>query len=222
MSTQISHRIPKFTPFTRSQYSAYSIISAAAVSRRPPAVRISGRSSPFCTFSCTKQQQQQPRSTTTTTTLAPFRSLSPSSPTANPAKHTTTISPSKINNNPPSSNFSSTSTSSSSLLHSSSNNHRNNSSNRIISDRAALISRHFSSSPTKSTPSTNPTTMSYTVRNVGQPNTLDYRAYIEKDGVPISPFHDIPLYANEQQTVLNMVVEIPRWSNAKQEVRRLH
>jgi inorganic pyrophosphatase len=37
--------------------------------------------------------------------------------------------------------------------------------------------------------------------------------------VPVSPFHDIPLYANEQQTILNMVVEIPRWTNAKQEVR---
>ena len=58
----------------------------------------------------------------------------------------------------------------------------------------------------------------YSVRNVGQPNTLDFRAYIEKDGVPISPFHDVPLYANEQQTVLNMIVEIPRWTNAKQEV----
>lgn len=56
-------------------------------------------------------------------------------------------------------------------------------------------------------------------RKVGTPNTLDYRCYLEKDGVPLSPFHDIPLYANEQQTVLNMVVEIPRWSNAKLEVR---
>lgn len=58
----------------------------------------------------------------------------------------------------------------------------------------------------------------YTPRTVGQPYTLDYRCYIEKNGQPISPFHDIPLYANEQQTILNMVVEIPRWSNAKQEV----
>lgn len=60
--------------------------------------------------------------------------------------------------------------------------------------------------------------MTYTVRNVGALNTLEWRAYIEKDGVPISPFHDIPLYANEQKTILNMVVEIPRWTNAKQEV----
>lgn len=60
--------------------------------------------------------------------------------------------------------------------------------------------------------------MSYTVRKIGQPNTLEHRVYIEKDGVPVSPFHDIPLYANEQQNILNMVVEIPRWTNAKQEV----
>ena len=58
----------------------------------------------------------------------------------------------------------------------------------------------------------------YKTRKVGRPYTLEHRIYIEKDGVPISPFHDIPLYANEQQTVLNMVVEIPRWTNGKMEV----
>lgn len=59
----------------------------------------------------------------------------------------------------------------------------------------------------------------FTARKIGAPNTLEHRIYVEKDGVPCSPFHDIPLYANEQQTVLNMIVEIPRWTNAKQEVR---
>ena len=58
----------------------------------------------------------------------------------------------------------------------------------------------------------------YTIRKVGAPYTLEHRVYVEKDGVPVSPFHDIPLYANAEQTVLNMVVEIPRWTNAKQEV----
>jgi inorganic pyrophosphatase len=60
----------------------------------------------------------------------------------------------------------------------------------------------------------------YTVRKNAPANTLEHRIYIEKDGVPVSPFHDIPLYANEQQTVLNMIVEIPRWTNAKMEVGR--
>ena len=77
--------------------------------------------------------------------------------------------------------------------------------------RAALLSRHFSSTSAN---------MSYTVRKIAQPYTLEHRVYIEKDGVPVSPFHDIPLYANAEQTVLNMVVEIPRWTNAKQEVRQ--
>ncbi|KAK9446421.1 inorganic pyrophosphatase [Limtongia smithiae] len=60
----------------------------------------------------------------------------------------------------------------------------------------------------------------YTPRQVGAANTTDYRVYIEKDGAPVSPFHDIPLYANEQKTILNMVVEIPRWSNAKLEISK--
>lgn len=43
----------------------------------------------------------------------------------------------------------------------------------------------------------------------------EYRVFTEKDGKVVSPFHDIPLFANEARTILNMVVEIPRWSNAK-------
>ncbi|KAL6715899.1 Inorganic pyrophosphatase [Lecanora helva] len=60
----------------------------------------------------------------------------------------------------------------------------------------------------------------YSARKNGAANTLEHRIYIEKDGVPVSPFHDIPLYANEQQTVLNMIVEIPRWTNAKMEISK--
>lgn len=58
----------------------------------------------------------------------------------------------------------------------------------------------------------------YSLRKVGQPNTLGHRIYVEQDGAVISPFHDIPLYADSQQKTLNMVVEIPRWTNAKFEV----
>ena len=35
---------------------------------------------------------------------------------------------------------------------------------------------------------------------------------------PISPFHDIPLRANDDPNIYNMVVEMPRWTNAKMEV----
>lgn len=72
---------------------------------------------------------------------------------------------------------------------------------------SSVQSRHFTSPK-----------MSYTVRKIAQPYTLEHRVYIEKDGVPVSPFHDIPLYANAEKSILNMVVEIPRWTNAKQEV----
>lgn len=37
-------------------------------------------------------------------------------------------------------------------------------------------------------------------------------------GCVVSPMHDIPLYANEAKNVVNMVVEIPRWTNPKMEV----
>mgnify|MGYP000942261712 CR=1 FL=1 len=60
----------------------------------------------------------------------------------------------------------------------------------------------------------------YTVRKTGQPFTPEYRAYIEQDGKVVSAWHDIPLYpeGEDNKNVLNMVVEIPRWSNAKMEV----
>lgn len=61
-------------------------------------------------------------------------------------------------------------------------------------------------------------TSQYSIRKIGQPNTLDHRIYIERDGNIISPFHDIPLYANADGSILNMIVEIPRWTNAKLEI----
>ncbi|KAH6610482.1 hypothetical protein Trco_000502 [Trichoderma cornu-damae] len=77
---------------------------------------------------------------------------------------------------------------------------------------------HTSSDSSSSPPSS--TMSGYTVRKVAAQNTLEHRVYIEKDGVPVSPFHDIPLYANQEQTVLNMVVEIPRWTNGKLEISK--
>lgn len=82
--------------------------------------------------------------------------------------------------------------------------------------RTAQIARHLNSNSDSSSP---PAKMSgYTVRKVAAQNTLEHRVYIEKDGIPVSPFHDIPLFANQEQTILNMVVEIPRWTNGKLEV----
>ncbi|KAI0398453.1 inorganic pyrophosphatase [Xylariaceae sp. FL0594] len=100
----------------------------------------------------------------------------------------------------------------------------------IASQRSVQLARHFSGSPPSLSPVTSTqtaaaqpnSTMSspYTVRKVAAPNTLEHRVYFEKDGVPISPFHDIPLYANQEQTILNMIVEIPRWTNAKLEISK--
>jgi len=41
----------------------------------------------------------------------------------------------------------------------------------------------------------------------------------ENENGIVSPFHDIPLLADNTGKVFNMVVEIPRWTNAKMEVR---
>ncbi|KAG0175604.1 Inorganic pyrophosphatase [Apophysomyces sp. BC1034] len=60
----------------------------------------------------------------------------------------------------------------------------------------------------------------YKTRQVGALNTLEYRVYFEKDGIPASPFHDIPLFANAEKNIFNMIVEIPRWSNAKLEISK--
>ncbi len=102
------------------------------------------------------------------------------------------------------------------------------------SSRSALIARHFTTQTPQSQKPTPKLEMAqlpvsqkgyntkapskFAVRKIGQPNTLEHRIFIEKDGLPVSPFHDIDLYANEQQTILNMIVEIPRWTNGKMEV----
>ncbi len=110
-------------------------------------------------------------------------------------------------------------------------NARENSENPANS-RAALVVRHLSSTrpqgidmaqlPISEKGYHSKAPAVYSIRKVAQPNTLEHRIYIEKDGVPVSSFHDIPLYANEQQTVLNMIVEIPRWTNGKLEVHLRH
>ncbi|KAJ3096941.1 Inorganic pyrophosphatase [Phlyctochytrium planicorne] len=65
------------------------------------------------------------------------------------------------------------------------------------------------------------TMASYKTRLIGAPYSHEHRVYIENaDGKVVSPFHDIPLYANKEKTILNMVVEIPRWTNAKLEISK--
>ncbi|KAK4120333.1 inorganic pyrophosphatase [Parathielavia appendiculata] len=67
-----------------------------------------------------------------------------------------------------------------------------------------------------------PNKSEYSVRRSGRPYTKDYRIFFERslDKVPVSPFHDIPLYNDKDKGILNMVVEVPRWTNAKFEISR--
>ncbi|XP_019377363.1 PREDICTED: inorganic pyrophosphatase 2, mitochondrial, partial [Gavialis gangeticus] len=68
----------------------------------------------------------------------------------------------------------------------------------------------------------------------GPPRSAQHRLYFKNgEGKYISPFHDIPLFAaseedkeipakrskiNGSEVVFNMVVEVPRWTNAKMEI----
>lgn len=52
--------------------------------------------------------------------------------------------------------------------------------------------------------------------SISQPG--ETRLYFQQNGQMISPWHDIPLFADREYGILNMVVEIPRETNAKMEV----
>ncbi|XP_067225587.1 inorganic pyrophosphatase 2, mitochondrial [Chanodichthys erythropterus] len=61
--------------------------------------------------------------------------------------------------------------------------------------------------------------MSFSVEERGRDNTPDYRVYFKNvEGKYISPFHDIPIYADEAENIFHAVVEVPRWTNAKMEI----
>ena len=51
-------------------------------------------------------------------------------------------------------------------------------------------------------------------------NQPEHRVYIEQNGMVVSPFHDIPLFADQSNSVFNMIVEVPRWTNAKMEISK--
>lgn len=62
------------------------------------------------------------------------------------------------------------------------------------------------------------TTPDYIVRQSSELFTREYRLYLSKADKLVSPWHDIPLFHDEQQHIMNMVVEVPRWENVKLEV----
>ena len=58
----------------------------------------------------------------------------------------------------------------------------------------------------------------YSGEERGEENTDSYKVFIKDAEGPISPFHDIPLIANSETNTFNIVVEVPRWTNAKMEI----
>lgn len=59
----------------------------------------------------------------------------------------------------------------------------------------------------------------YTAEERGAPNSLEYRLFIKDgSGKVVSSMHDIPMKSAAGDGVYNMVVEVPRWSNAKIEI----
>lgn len=62
----------------------------------------------------------------------------------------------------------------------------------------------------------------FKIEEHGKKDTDEYRIFLKTlDDVYVSPFHDIPLIPNDQEPkVFNMIVEIPRWTNAKMEINK--
>jgi len=60
----------------------------------------------------------------------------------------------------------------------------------------------------------------YTLKEIGKPETLEYRMFFYKKDQPISPFHDIPLWVDKAKGIVNMVVEIPRGTQPKMEINK--
>ncbi|XP_046864048.1 inorganic pyrophosphatase-like [Xenia sp. Carnegie-2017] len=58
----------------------------------------------------------------------------------------------------------------------------------------------------------------YTYEERGGKNTKEYSGFFRDKNGYVSPMHDIPLYSDSQNKIFNMVVEIPRWTNAKMEI----
>ncbi|KAK6461433.1 inorganic pyrophosphatase [Scheffersomyces coipomensis] len=93
--------------------------------------------------------------------------------------------------------------------------------NKTAALRLSLTNQHISPVRLNSTSANS----AATIANIGNINqgtkyTTDFKNYaIDKNtGSVISYFHDIPLDLNVEKREANMIVEIPRWSNAKFEI----
>lgn len=57
-------------------------------------------------------------------------------------------------------------------------------------------------------------------KHEGQYGTKNFKLYPTVNGKYISPWHDVPLIANDEGTLVNFIVEIPMYSTAKMEVMK--
>lgn len=84
--------------------------------------------------------------------------------------------------------------------------------------------------PSKAPTSSDNANHRYEIIERGQLHTLSYRCYFRdtQTNTIVSPFHDIPLVnedytksnGSQDVTIYNMVVEVPRWTNAKMEINK--
>ena len=81
------------------------------------------------------------------------------------------------------------------------------------------LKRTFATNSTTKTPSNNMQQL-YVTEQRGCLFHDSFRIYLKtNDGIIISPFHDIPLKVSTKgDMTYNMIVEVPRWSNAKMEI----
>ncbi|XP_075216029.1 uncharacterized protein LOC142321651 [Lycorma delicatula] len=66
----------------------------------------------------------------------------------------------------------------------------------------------------------NSSEMQFTTSECGTFGNENYSMYFKKCNSFVSPFHDIPLYNDENEKLFNMIVEIPRGTNAKMEISK--
>lgn len=88
---------------------------------------------------------------------------------------------------------------------------------RIANSRLAAIQQHLNFAQCQSTSSHN-TISNVTSINQGTKFTSDFKKYASQGNKLISYFHDVPLDLDMDSKTVNMVVEIPRWTNAKFEI----
>eukprot|EP01112_Ceratiomyxa_fruticulosa_P017675 TRINITY_DN5556_c0_g1_i1.p1 TRINITY_DN5556_c0_g1~~TRINITY_DN5556_c0_g1_i1.p1 ORF type:complete len:325 (-),score=47.68 TRINITY_DN5556_c0_g1_i1:80-1054(-) len=61
-------------------------------------------------------------------------------------------------------------------------------------------------------------TDSFSIKEIGQQGSFDYRVYFLKNSHVISPVHDIPLWIDRDAGIVNMYYEVPNSTHAKFEV----